>query len=68
MRFRKSFVVVGMLAVMVAGTTGMADPIPFPLPDPDNDCRWVVCAQCPEGYYLSPTEDDCCRCVPFETF
>jgi hypothetical protein len=30
-----------------------------------QNCKWVVCAQCPEGYVLAkPVWPDCCRCVP----
>jgi hypothetical protein len=28
------------------------------------DCSLVRCAACPTGYVLSPTHNDCCRCVP----
>ena len=68
MNVRRSAFVFAVLSVIAAGSLALADPISFPLPPPDNDCRWVSCAQCPDGYYFSPTPDDCCRCVPFETY
>ena len=27
-------------------------------------CDIVLCAPCPEGTVHSPTNEDCCRCVP----
>jgi hypothetical protein len=27
-------------------------------------CDGVRCMACPEGFVLSPTGNDCCRCVP----
>ena len=27
------------------------------------DCSLVRCMACPDGYVLSPTHNDCCRCV-----
>lgn len=27
------------------------------------DCSAVRCMACPDGYVLSPTHNDCCRCV-----
>lgn len=27
-------------------------------------CDNVRCMSCPEGFVLSPTGNDCCRCVP----
>lgn len=27
------------------------------------DCSTVRCMACPDGYVLSPTHTDCCRCV-----
>lgn len=27
------------------------------------DCSLVRCMECPAGYVLSPTHNDCCRCV-----
>ena len=68
MNIRRSALSVALISVIVAGGVALAGPIPFPIPLPDDDCRWVLCAQCPDGYYLSPTPDDCCRCVPFETY
>lgn len=30
-----------------------------------QNCKIVVCAQCPEGYVLDkPVWPDCCRCIP----
>ena len=28
-----------------------------------QDCSVVLCMTCPEGYTLSPTPGNCCRCV-----
>lgn len=28
-----------------------------------EDCSVVLCLTCPEGYVLSPTPGNCCRCV-----
>jgi len=28
------------------------------------DCSAVRCMACPEGQVLSPTGNNCCRCVP----
>lgn len=28
------------------------------------NCDGVRCMACPEGQVLSPTGNDCCRCVP----
>lgn len=28
------------------------------------DCSLVLCRTCPEGQVLSPTGNNCCRCVP----
>ncbi len=29
-----------------------------------GNCDGVRCMACPDGYVLSPTGNDCCRCVP----
>jgi hypothetical protein len=31
-----------------------------------GNCDGVRCMACPEGYVLSPTGNDCCRCVPIK--
>jgi hypothetical protein len=53
-------------ALIVLGYGGwtLTEAIGFPIPPPDDDCRWISCAPCPDGYQFSPTEEDCCACVP----
>ena len=51
----------GVSMVALAGsvqlaTRALADP-------PVSHCIGILCAQCPDGYALSPTPGNCCRCV-----
>lgn len=53
-----------MLAGLVAlGTLGVLSVAPAPA-TANIDCSLVRCMACPEGKVLSPTGNNCCRCVP----
>jgi hypothetical protein len=54
-----------ILGVITAGALALAKPPPPPPPPPAPNCNRVVCAQCPEGYFLQKGEyPNCCVCVP----
>jgi len=58
---KKIVVSLGLGAVIVVGgaqlfTSVKADP-------PPDKCIGILCAICPDGYVLSPTPGNCCRCV-----
>ncbi|HVR96379.1 MAG TPA: hypothetical protein VMW27_07185 [Thermoanaerobaculia bacterium] len=53
-----------ILAGLVCATAfGAALSTPKVQADPPN-CAVVLCMVCPDGYVLSPTPGNCCRCVP----
>ena len=37
--------------------------VPSATADP-KICDTVRCMECPVGYHLAPTGNDCCRCLP----
>jgi hypothetical protein len=52
-----------MLAGLVAlGTFGVLSVAPAPAAA-NIDCSLVRCMECPAGQVLSPTGNNCCRCV-----
>ena len=63
---KKVVVVMVLSAVFGLGVFALGGPIVFPVP-PD-DCSIALCAPCPEGSVPSPTDEDCCACVPLAEF
>lgn len=56
---KKKLILAGLIALGALGAVGFnakqADAV---------DCSLVRCMECPAGYVLKPTGNDCCRCVP----
>lgn len=52
-----------LATAVLAGTFGIAN---FTASEAtaNVDCSLVRCMECPAGYVLSPTGNNCCRCVP----
>ena len=63
---KKVVLAVVLSAVFGLGVFALGGPIVFPVP-PD-DCTIALCAPCPDGSVPSPTEEDCCACVPLVEF
>ena len=58
---RKVLVGFGVTAAMLFGAVQFASKT---MADrPIVNCAAVLCIQCPDGYVLSPTPGNCCRCV-----
>ena len=53
---------IGMASVVMLGTVQLATSAHAR--GPVDHCSRVLCAGCPDGYVLSPTKGNCCRCVP----
>jgi hypothetical protein len=50
------------IAVALAAIASLQVSAPKVSADP-VDCSLVRCMECPVGYHLAPTGNDCCRCV-----
>ena len=53
-----------ILAGIVALSAFAAVQVSAPQASAAGKCDGVRCMECPVGYVLSPTGNDCCRCVP----
>ena len=51
----------GLGAVVVIGAAQLATSLKAD--PPPSKCIDVLCATCPDGFGLSPTPGNCCRCV-----
>ena len=58
---KKTLAVLGFGTIIVFGAIQFATKVHAAPPPPK--CIGILCAYCPEGYVLSPTPGDCCRCV-----
>ena len=58
----KTVMMILLSAAFVLGVAALGGPIVLPVP-PD-DCSIALCAPCPDGSVPSPTDEDCCACVP----
>lgn len=52
-----------LAAVVLAGAFGVLNAT-APQATANIDCSLVRCMECPAGQVLSPTGNNCCRCVP----
>ena len=59
---RKIVVCIAATAALVMGTVQLASRVEAR--GPVDHCSRVLCIPCPDGYVLSPTKGNCCRCVP----
>jgi hypothetical protein len=52
-----------LAGLVIAGALGAVSAT-APKAEANVDCSLVRCMECPAGYVLKPTGNDCCRCVP----
>lgn len=65
MRRSRVLIVVMVFAVLTWGALALAKPPGGGGGGSHENCRFVPCAACPEGYVLAtPVWPDCCVCVP----
>ena len=58
----KRLILAGLVALGMFTTIQLSAP-PANAQGGPNNCAVVLCPLCPEGYTLSPTPGNCCRCV-----
>jgi hypothetical protein len=56
----KRLVLAGLVALTAFGAIQASAPRVEAQP---TDCSAVLCLTCPEGFVLSPTPGNCCRCI-----
>ena len=57
----KRFILAGAVALAAVASLQISAPQAIAT---HVDCSLVRCMECPVGYHLAPTGNDCCRCRP----